>query len=108
MLNHKDKIWHLAAGLTLLFAGLPAFAAPTVTVDANAFLNDGAGLQPISDDALRNSHGKGVDPNQVRPQQSSVILWDEAGPSQGRSAGGSTGTGNIQTVSLSLSTGGGK
>lgn len=108
MRNHKDKIWHLAAGLTLLFAGLPAFAAPTAAADANAFLSDGNALQPISDEVLQNSHGKGVDPNQVQPQQLSVILWDEVGSSQGRSAGGSTGTGNLQTVGLTLNAVSGK
>lgn len=95
-------------GLVFLIICLPVFATPATTADIVALPVDGTALQPVNDATLQNSHGKGIDPDQVHAPQLSIILWDEAGASGGRSAGGSTGSGNIQTVGLSLNAGGGK
>lgn len=100
--------WRIAAGLAALFTSLSAAAAALPSDNTDVLLIDGKAVPALSDAILQQTHGKGVDTQRVQPTQLSVILWDEAGSNRGGAAGGATGTGNLQTMSLTLNGSGGR
>lgn len=100
--------WRMAAGLAALFTSLSATAASLPSATPDVFLIDGKAVPALSDAILQQTHGKGVDAQRIQPTQLSVVLWDEAGSSRGRTAGGATGAGNVQTMTLTLNGSGGR